>query len=407
MAVELKKTVSVLGSTGSIGRTTLALLNNRNSSYKIEAITGGGNWELLAEQARKFQPNFVAISEVEHLGNLQDALKDLDIQIAAGPEGLIEAAKRPAEWVMAGIVGTAGLPSTIEAVRRGTTVAFANKECLVSAGTIMMREVEKARATLLPVDSEHNAIFQVFENNNKDMVDRIILTASGGPFRNCTPSEMTTKTPEQAIAHPNWQMGAKISVDSATMMNKGLEIIEAHYLFGIPEDRIEVLVHPESIVHSLVAYKDGSVLAQLGMPDMSIPIANALAWPQRIKVEGKSLDLSEIGRLSFEPPDMNRFPAIRLAREALRFGGTAPLILNAANEVAVEGFLAGTIRFTDIVKVVEKALERGPNQLLENIESVLETDQLVRVLAKEIIQEHGLNRISGQPETLSLSQVSV
>ena len=218
---------------------------------------------------------------------------------------------------------------------------------------------------------------------------------------------MTTKTPEQAIAHPNWQMGAKISVDSATMMNKGLEIIEAHYLFGIPEDRIEVLVHPESIVHSLVAYKDGSVLAQLGMPDMSIPIANALAWPQRIKVEGKSLDLSEIGRLSFEPPDMNRFPAIRLAREALRFGGTAPLILNAANEVAVEGFLAGTIRFTDIVKVVEKALERGPNQLLENIESVLETDQLVRVLAKEIIQEHGLNRISGQPETLSLSQVSV
>jgi 1-deoxy-D-xylulose-5-phosphate reductoisomerase len=380
------KTVTVLGSTGSVGCTTLALLESHPDLYRIEALTGGANWPRLAEQARRFMPGFVAIADSRYLTVLKDALAGLAIEVAAGPEALIEAARRPADWVMAGIVGVAGLSPTIEAVRRGAVVAFANKECLVSAGAVMLGEVAKAGATLLPVDSEHNAVFQVFEDRNRDMVDRIILTASGGPFRQCSAAEMVGKTPEQALAHPNWVMGAKISIDSATMMNKGLEIIEAHYLFQMPEERIDVLVHPQSIVHSLVSYRDGSVLAQLGTPDMATPIANALAWPRRMAVEGRTMDLAEIASLTFELPDPDRFPALGLAREALRAGGTAPLVLNAANEIAVAGFLARRIGFTDIVRVVETVLETALSRAPETIDAVLEIDASVRAAAHRVVE---------------------
>lgn len=379
------KTVTVLGSTGSVGCTTLGLLENAGDGFRVLALTGGNNWRLLAEQARAFSPTFVAIANAAHVGELKAALAGLEIEVAGGPDALLEAARRPAEWVMAGIVGVAGLPPTMEAVRRGATVAFANKECLVSAGAVMLDEVARAGATLLPADSEHNAIFQVFEERNRDHIDRIILTASGGPFRELDLAEMARKTPEQALAHPNWDMGRKISIDSATMMNKGLEIIEAHHLFGMPEDRIDVLVHPQSIVHSLVSYHDGSVLAQLGTPDMATPIANVLAWPERMEVTGRPLNLSEIANLTFQTPDPARFPALRLAREALRAGGAAPLVMNAANEVAVEEFLSGRIGFLDIARIVETMLETDPVPAPGTIDQVLECDAEARRATKAMV----------------------
>jgi 1-deoxy-D-xylulose-5-phosphate reductoisomerase len=372
------KTVTVLGSTGSVGCTTLELLKREPERFKVVALTGGANWRLLAEQARLFMPDFVAIADSRYLSPLSEELVGLPIEVAGGADALLEAARRGAEWVMAGIVGVAGLPPTMEAVRRGATVAFANKECLVSAGAVMLDEVEKAGAMLLPADSEHNAVFQVFEERSRASIDRIILTASGGPFRELSLEAMAKKTPEQALAHPNWDMGRKISIDSATMMNKGLEIIEAHHLFAMPEDRIDVLVHPQSIIHSLVSYGDGSVLAQLGTPDMATPIANVLAWPDRMDVVGRTLDLAEIAQLTFQAPDPERFPALRIAREALRAGGAAPLIMNAANEVAVARFLAGDIGFLDIARVVDAMLERPPVRGAETIAEVLEFDAETR-----------------------------
>jgi 1-deoxy-D-xylulose-5-phosphate reductoisomerase len=379
------KTVTVLGSTGSVGCTTLRLLESEPDGFQVIALTGGANWRLLAKQARLFKPGFVAIADERFYPELRDALADLPIEVAAGPDSLLEAARCPAEWVMAGIVGVAGLPPTIEAVRRGATVAFANKECLVSAGSVMLDEVARAGATLLPADSEHNAIFQVFEEHNRDRVERIILTASGGPFRDLGLTEMAQKTPEQALAHPNWDMGKKISIDSATMMNKGLEIIEAHHLFAMPEDRIDVLVHPQSIVHSLVAYGDGSVLAQLGTPDMATPIANVLAWPNRMTVAGRTLDLSEIASLTFETPDPVRFPALRVAREVLRAGGGAPLTMNAANEIAVAEFLDGRIGFLDIVRIVETMLDKQPVPAPKTIAEVLEFDAETRRATRVLV----------------------
>jgi 1-deoxy-D-xylulose-5-phosphate reductoisomerase len=381
------KTVTVLGSTGSVGCTTLRLLESEPENFKVIALTAGANWRLLAEQARKTLPAFVAIADSRHAGELKTALADLPIEVAAGPDGLTEAARRPADWVMAGIVGVAGLPPTMEAVRRGATVAFANKECLVSAGAVMLDEVARAGATLLPADSEHNAIFQVFEERNRERIDRIILTASGGPFRDLDLADMAAKTPAEALAHPNWDMGRKISIDSATMMNKGLEIIEAHHLFAMPEDRIDVLVHPQSIVHSLVAYRDGSVLAQLGTPDMAIPIANVLAWPERMAVAGRPLDLSEISRLTFEAPDPVKFPALRLAREALRENGAAPLVMNAANEIAVDAFLDGRVGFLDIVRIVEAMMEACPVPPPSTIEEVLSFDAEVRRATREFVAD--------------------
>lgn len=379
------KTVTVLGSTGSVGQTTLGLLASAPDRFRVVALTGGGNWRLLAEQAALFTPAFIALADPRHIEDLKGALSGLPIEIAAGPGALLEAARRSADWVMAGIVGIAGLPPTMEAVRRGATVAFANKECLVSAGAVMLDEVARAGATLLPADSEHNAIFQVFEERNRERIDRIILTASGGPFRELDLASMAVKSPAEALAHPNWDMGRKISIDSATMMNKGLEIIEAHHLFDLPEDRIDVLVHPQSIVHSLVSYHDGSVLAQLGTPDMATPIANVLAWPDRMAVSGERLNLSEISNLTFQAPDPERFPALRLAREALRMGGGAPLIMNAANEIAVEEFLGGRIGFLDIARIVETMLEAEPLPAPETIDQVLEFDGEARRATRALI----------------------
>ena len=383
MKSDRRKSVTILGVTGSVGRTTFGLVRDNPHRFVVEALAAGQNWQLLAEQARQVQPKLVAIADPAAYRPLKQALAGTPVEVAAGAAAVIAAAERPAEMVVAGIVGLAGLPATIAAVRRGAVVAFANKECLISAGQIMKREVERANATLLPVDSEHNAIFQVFEETERAMIESIILTASGGPFRRDSLEVMAGKTREEALAHPNWDMGAKISIDSATMMNKGLEIIEAHYLFDIPESCIEVLVHPQSIVHSMVRYRDGSVLAQLGTPEMTIPISYALAWPGRMPVSGHRLDLTQIGALTFEPPDEARFPALRLAREVLRAGGASPLVLNAANEVAVDGFLERRIGFTEIVAIVEDIVATVSSPPPSSIDDVIVLDGEVRRIADE------------------------
>ena len=380
-----QRRISILGSTGSIGCNTLDLLRRSPKTYALEALTALNNVELLAAQALEFKPRMAVIGEESHYGALKQALAGTNIAIAAGRDALVEAADLPADWVMAAIVGAAGLAPTLAAIRRGATVALANKECLVCAGPLLLAEIEKSGATLLPVDSEHSAIFQVFDFENADAVERVILTASGGPFLNLDLAAMAEVTPEQAVAHPNWDMGAKISVDSATMMNKGLEIIEASYLFPISEDRIEVLIHPQSVVHSAVAYSDGSVLAQLGVPDMRTPIAYALAWPHRQSSPADRLDLAAVGSLTFELPDIKRFPALSLAREALKTGDTAPTVLNAANEVAVQGFLAREIGFLDIMGVVTEVLDKAPMGRIASIEDVTRVDADARRYALEAL----------------------
>ncbi|MBU0799063.1 MAG: 1-deoxy-D-xylulose-5-phosphate reductoisomerase, partial [Alphaproteobacteria bacterium] len=294
---------------------------------------------------------------------------------------------RAADWVMAAIVGAAGLAPTLAAIRRGGIVALANKECLVCAGDLVLAEIARSGATLLPVDSEHSAIFQVFDFDQPDAIERVILTASGGPFREASLEHMAAATPEQAVAHPNWDMGAKISVDSASMMNKGLELIEAHYLFNLPEDRIDVLVHPQSVIHSMVSYVDGSVLAQLGTPDMRTPIAYALGWPRRIMAPSPRLDLAALSQLTFEAPDIQRFPALRLARAALQTGGGAPTILNAANEIAVQSFLARRIGFLDIARLVEQTLQTVNGGLVDGLDDVLDLDRQAREQARRLVAE--------------------
>jgi 1-deoxy-D-xylulose-5-phosphate reductoisomerase len=381
------RSVTILGSTGSVGCQTIDLIERQPDHYAVEALTANRNVELLARQAKLLKPKFVALADPDGYGALKEALSGLKVEIAAGREAVIAAAQRPAQWVMAAIVGAAGLEPTLAAVQRGAIVAFANKECLVCAGDLMMAEIEKRGATLLPVDSEHNAIFQVFEFDRRDAVEKLVLTASGGPFREWSQNRMCTATPAEAVAHPNWDMGAKISVDSATMMNKGLEVIEAHHLFGIPEDRIEVLVHPESVIHSMVSYVDGSVLAQLGSPDMRTPIAYTLAWPDRMIAPAERLDLASLTQLTFEAPDPERFPALRLTREVLQSGGRAPTILNAANEIAVASFLAGKIGFLDIAATVEETLGRLPNRPLTALEDVYATDEEARVTARDVVDK--------------------
>jgi 1-deoxy-D-xylulose-5-phosphate reductoisomerase len=380
------KTITVLGSTGSVGRTTVKLLLENRGKFEVKALAAGNNWKLLAEQARLLSPSFVAIDNSDAYRPLQEALDGENIQIGAGPAAVIEAAKINADWVMAGIVGVAGLPATVAAVRRGALIAFANKECLVSAGGILIEEAKKSNAKLIPVDSEHNAIFQVFENDNKHSIDKIILTASGGPFRKTKLSDMELKTPEAALAHPNWEMGAKISIDSATMMNKGLEIIEACFLFAMPENRIDVVVHPQSIVHSLVAYKDGSLLAQLGSPDMVTPIAYSLAWPERMAISKQLLDLTVTAPLTFEEPDTIRFPALSLARESIRLAGNSNLVLNAANEIAVKGFLSRQIKFTDIIPFIKTVLDKEYGKEPISIDEVLLMDRDVRKSANHFLK---------------------
>ena len=370
--------ITILGSTGSIGSSTIDLIERNLSSYRVEALTAYRNVDLLAEQARKLDAQFVAIGDYDKYADLKKAISGSNTEVAAGPEAIVEAAARDADWVMAGIVGSAGLEPTLEAARQGAVVAFANKECLVCAGDLMLDEIARSGATLLPVDPEHNAIFQVFEFDRRETIEKIILTASGGPFRTWSLEEMRNVTPAEAVAHPNWDMGAKISVDSATMMNKGLELIEAFYLFGLPEDRIDILVHPQSIVHSMVSYVDGSVLAQLGSPDMRTPIAYTLAWPRRMEAPSPRLDLGQIAKLTFEAPDSERFPALRLARVALKTGGSAPTILNASNEEAVAGFLAEKVGFPDIARIVEETLEKMSGSEIRSVDDVLVVDAEAR-----------------------------
>ncbi len=378
-----KRRVTVLGSTGSVGSNTVELLAAYPDRFQVEALVAGRNVPKLAEQARLLRPALAVVADEGAYADLKDALGDTGIELAAGPAAVVEAASRPAaDWVMAAIVGAAGLAPTLAAIRRGATVAFANKEVLVCAGDLVMAEVRRHGATLLPVDSEHSAIFQVFDEARREGISRLVLTASGGPFRTWTRQAMDGVTPAQACAHPNWSMGAKISVDSASMMNKGLELIEAHHLFAMPEDRIDVLVHPQSVIHSLVEYVDGSVLAQLGTPDMRTPIAVALAWPDRLPTPGERLDLVKAASLTFESPDPLRFPALELARRALQSGGAAPTILNAANEVAVAAFLAGTLGFLDIPRVVESCLSALPHGTLDTLAAVEDADMAARRHAK-------------------------
>ncbi|HUA56087.1 MAG TPA: 1-deoxy-D-xylulose-5-phosphate reductoisomerase [Candidatus Sulfotelmatobacter sp.] len=379
------RSLTVLGSTGSVGCSTLDLVMRAPGRFAVEALTAGRNAKLLAEQARAVGAKLAVIADEAAYGELKERLTGTNIAVAAGVAAVDEAAAQPAELVMSAIVGVAGLSPTLTAIRRGACVAFASKECLVSAGPLMMAEIARCAATLLPVDSEHNAIFQVFNTAQAGAVERIILTASGGPFRTKSREHMRRATPAEAVAHPNWSMGAKISVDSATMMNKGLEIIEAFHLFDLPEPRIEVLVHPQSVIHSMVAYVDGSVLAQLGPPDMRTPIAHALAYPERMPTPSARLDLAALGQLTFEPPDPERFPALRLAREALRAGGSAPTILNAANEVAVAGFLGQRLGFLDIVRVVEETLSAMPARAIDDLDAVREIDAAARRHAEHAI----------------------
>ncbi len=377
------RTVTILGSTGSVGCNTVELVEAEAGRFVVEALSANRNVELLAAQALRLRPRLAVVADESAYKDLKKALSGSNIEVAAGAEAVVEAASRPSDWVMAAIVGAAGLQPTLAAVRRGATVGLANKETLVCAGALVMAEVERGGATLVPVDSEHSAIFQVFDFTQKEKVDKIILTASGGPFRTMSREAMSAVTPEQAVAHPNWDMGAKISVDSATMMNKGLELIEAFHLFGLPEDKIDILVHPQSVVHSMVAYVDGSVLAQLGTPDMRTPISYALGWPKRMEAPGRRLDLAAVGSLTFEAPDPIRFPALRLARAALREGGGAPTIINAANEVAVQAFLGRTIGFLDIARVVEEVLAALQGSVLGVLEDILALDAEARRVARE------------------------
>ena len=376
------KRVTVLGSTGSVGANTIDLIERNRNAYEVEALTANRNVTGLADQAIKLDARMAVVADPDCYLELKSALSGTGIEAAAGPDALVDAAERPSDWVMAAIVGSAGLRPTLAAVRRGITVGLANKECLVSAGEFFVNEVRKNGAELLPVDSEHSAIYQVLDFDQADKIRRIILTASGGPFREFTAEQMATVTPEQAVAHPNWDMGAKISVDSATMMNKGLELIEAYHLFPVEKSEIDILVHPQSVVHSMVDYVDGSVLAQLGTPDMRTPIAYALAWPNRMEAPAPKLLLEDIRTLTFEPPDPVRFPALRLAREALQAGNSAPTVLNAANEVAVERFLNKEIAYLDIAKIVDQTLEGLDNKAISNLDDIAEVDLTARAFAR-------------------------
>jgi len=380
------RSVSVFGATGSVGRSTLDLVARNPESYSITALTAGSDVEGLAAAAVLHRAQLAVIGEERLYVPLRDALAGTGVEVAAGPHALVEAARTGADWTMAAIVGCAGLEPTLAALEGGGTVALANKESLVSAGALMMDAAGASGATLLPVDSEHNAIFQCLAGGRLADVSRITLTASGGPFRTFTRDQMRAVTPEQAVKHPNWSMGAKISVDSATMMNKGLELIEAAHLFPVGYDRLSILVHPQSVIHSMVEFRDHSTLAQLGSPDMRIPIGHALAWPERMATPCQPLDLATIGRLDFEMPDEDRFPALRLARAAGRAGGCAPAVLNAANEVAVAAFLAGRIGFLEIAMIVEEALSGYSGATPGGIEDILEADRAARAAAASLLE---------------------
>jgi 1-deoxy-D-xylulose-5-phosphate reductoisomerase len=386
------KTITVMGATGSIGQSTLALVRQFPAVFSVQALVAGSDAEGMAALAREFRPKMIGMHDLTKLDQLQTALTDFDVEIVAGEAGCAQIAASPVDIVVAGIVGIAGLPSVLAAVRAGQTIALANKEALVSAGGLVMREAARCGAHILPVDSEHNAVFQCWqgwsghaskheEQADTDVLSHICLTASGGPFLHTPLDDLPEMTPQQAVRHPNWTMGQKISVDSATMMNKGLEVIEAYWLFGLQPDQIEVLIHPQQAVHGMVYFRDGSVLAQLSGPDMRTPISYALAWPERLHWADTRLDLASISQLSFEAVDMRRFPCFALARQALRDGDAAPAILNAANEVAVAAFLQGKIGFTRIAAVVDTVLGQSASAQIDSLESVMAIDAASRDLA--------------------------
>jgi len=380
------KSVTILGATGSVGRSTLDLIARAPERFDVLALTAHKDVAGLAAAARAVNAKQAVIADESLLSALRDALAGSDVAAAAGEAAIVEAAGSGADWTMAAIVGTAGLRPVMAALRGGKIVALANKEALVSAGDVMTRAAKQSGACLLPVDSEHNAIFQCFDRALAGSVRRIILTASGGPFRTRSLDAMRAVTPAEAVAHPNWSMGAKISVDCATLMNKGLELIEAWHLFPLDPDAFEIVVHPQSVIHSLVEYVDGSVLAQLGAPDMRIPIAHTLAWPERMETPCARLDLVAIARLDFEAPDPTRFPALTLARDALREGGAKPAILNAANEIAVASFLDSRLQFLDIATIVRETLNRCDPRAPTSLEEVLEIDRQARAAAQSLVE---------------------
>ncbi|MBA4308196.1 MAG: 1-deoxy-D-xylulose-5-phosphate reductoisomerase [Sphingopyxis sp.] len=387
----MTRSISIFGATGSVGLSTLDLVRQHRDSFRVVALTANGNAAKLAALAKEFDAELAVVAEDDAYPALKSALAGTRTEVAAGADALVAAARREVDWTMASIVGCAGLPPTMAAIEQGRTVALANKEALVSAGDLMMAAVERSGATLLPVDSEHNAIFQCLAGGKLEQVRKITLTASGGPFRSLSYEAMRHVTPAQAVAHPNWDMGAKISVDSATMMNKGLELIEAYHLFPVGLDRLDILVHPQSVIHSMVEYKDCSTLAQLGSPDMRIPIASALAWPERIATTCQPLDLAAIGQLTFEAPDLVRFPALRLARAAISEGGAKPAILNAANEVAVAAFLKDRIAFLDIATLVEQTMMSYVPASPVSLDDLFSIDAEARRYAQEQLEKvaHG------------------
>jgi len=385
------RSVTVLGATGSIGASTIDLIKRSAGRFRIEALSANRNVAALARLARELGARYAAIADAAAYRDLKDALAGSGIEAGGGEAALIEAAERPADLVMAAISGSIGLKPTLAAVARGATIALANKECLVCAGGLFMRAAAAANASVLPVDSEHNAVFQALTAGRREDVRRVILTASGGPFRTWSAEAMRAATPAQALQHPNWSMGAKITIDSATLMNKGLELIEAHHLFALKPAELDVLVHPQSVVHGMVEFCDGSVVAQLGAPDMRIPIAHCLAWPARLDGPAQRLDLAQIANLSFEEPDLTRFPALGLARGALNDGGAAPTVLNAANEVAVAAFVSGRLGFSAIAALVEATLDgvrrRGTMKEPQNVEEALAVDHIARSLAHDLLPE--------------------
>lgn len=382
------KTVTVLGSTGSVGQSTVSLLLEHPERWDVAALAAGSDAIKLAEQARLLNARFAAIADTGQAKVLEEALAGTGIEVGAGADAVVEAGARPAEWVMAAIGGAAGLTPTAKALERGATVALANKESMVCAGALLKRVAARSGASIIPVDSEHSAIFQVFDSERPERVRAVVLTASGGPFLDRSPDSLSSVTPEDAVAHPVWNMGAKISVDSATMMNKGLELIEAAHLFPVRPDQLDVLIHPQSLVHGLVEYVDGTLCAVLGIPDMRVPIACALAWPDRMELELPRLDLADQGRLTFQKPDPTRFPALRIAREALQQGGSAPTILNAANEEAVAAFLRGSLPFSRITAVSEEVLATLPDTPIDDFTTVVAVDARARASARALASVH-------------------
>ncbi len=387
---DVPRRVSVLGATGSVGQSTLDLIARDPLRFDVVALTANANWRALAEHAIALDAEIAVVADEKHYPALKEALAGTNVEAAAGEGALIEAGARSADWIMAAISGAAGLAPTFAAARQGSHLALANKECLVSAGTVFMDCTSRAGTSLLPVDSEHSAAFQAIDRQTAESIERIVLTASGGPFRTWPAERLNDVRPEDALKHPNWTMGRKITVDSATLMNKGLELIEAFFLFPVSVDQLDVVIHPQSIIHCLVEYQDGSVLAQMSSPDMRTPIAYSLAWPDRMWCPTERLDLVKIGQLSFEEPDMKRFPALRIAREALAEGGGAPTVLNAANEIAVEAFLEGQLGFTAIPALVEKTLEvsvaHSDMRVLRTMDEVIHADKAARRLARSLLE---------------------